>query len=209
LTKTVISQVYGGGGNSGSLLKNDFIEIFNAGNQTVNLSGWSVQYLSATGTGTWSMTNLSGLLTPGQYFLVQEGAGGAGSTGLPAPDAMGTINLAATAGKVALLNSTTALSGACPSTASIIDLVGYGATASCFEGSGPAPAPSSNNLQSVLRGNNGCADTEQNASDCAAAIANPRNSAVAPNQCPVTTASLFARNSSRYGWRELLSFFFG
>ncbi len=27
----VISQVYGGGGNSGATLKNDFIELFNAG----------------------------------------------------------------------------------------------------------------------------------------------------------------------------------
>ena len=27
-----ISQVYGGGGNAGSTLKNDFIEVFNRGN---------------------------------------------------------------------------------------------------------------------------------------------------------------------------------
>ena len=31
----VISQVYGGGGNSGATLKNDFIELFNRGAQPV------------------------------------------------------------------------------------------------------------------------------------------------------------------------------
>ena len=35
----VISQVYGGGGNSGSKYKNDFIEIFNRGTTAVSLSG--------------------------------------------------------------------------------------------------------------------------------------------------------------------------
>src|SRR5262249_26044331 len=43
----VISQVYGGGGNSGATYKNDFIEIFNRGTAAVSVSGWSVQYASA------------------------------------------------------------------------------------------------------------------------------------------------------------------
>ena len=43
----VISQVYGGGGNSGATLKNDFIELFNPGGASVSLAGWSVQYASA------------------------------------------------------------------------------------------------------------------------------------------------------------------
>jgi hypothetical protein len=47
----VISQVYGGGGNAGATLKNDFIELFNRGASPVNLNGWSVQYASAAGTG--------------------------------------------------------------------------------------------------------------------------------------------------------------
>ena len=45
----VVSQVYGGGGNTGATLKNDFIELLNAGSAPVSLSGWSVQYGSATG----------------------------------------------------------------------------------------------------------------------------------------------------------------
>lgn len=186
IAKIVISQIYGGGGNSGATLKNDFIEIFNVGSQTVNLNGWSLQYLAATGAGTWSVTNLSGSIAPGQYYLVQEAGGSGGTTNLPPPDAVGTINLAATAGKVAVVNVTTPLSGACPSSAAIVDLVGYGSTATCFEGSGPAPAPSSNNLQSALRNSNGCAETDNNNVDFATGTANPRNSASAVNQCPAT-----------------------
>jgi predicted extracellular nuclease len=52
----VISQVYGGGGNVGSTLRNDFIELFNRGNTTVSLAGWSVQYASASGI-SWDRTS--------------------------------------------------------------------------------------------------------------------------------------------------------
>lgn len=38
----VISQVYGGGGNSGATYTNDFIELFNRGISPVSLAGWSV-----------------------------------------------------------------------------------------------------------------------------------------------------------------------
>src|SRR5689334_13261168 len=54
----VISQVYGGGGNSGAPLKNDFIELFNRGSAPVDITGWSVQYASATGT-TYQVTALT------------------------------------------------------------------------------------------------------------------------------------------------------
>src|SRR5438045_2466793 len=37
----VISQVYGGGGNSGATFKNDFIELFNRGSSPVNVIGGS------------------------------------------------------------------------------------------------------------------------------------------------------------------------
>src|SRR2546421_10302755 len=57
-TSIVISQVYGGGGNSGSTYKNDFIELFNRGGSPVSVNGWSVQYNSATGTGAWHVTKL-------------------------------------------------------------------------------------------------------------------------------------------------------
>jgi hypothetical protein len=57
----VISQVYGGGGGSEAPFKQDFIELFNCGSMATPLSGWTVQYASATGN-TWQATPLSGIL---------------------------------------------------------------------------------------------------------------------------------------------------
>src|SRR5512143_343161 len=75
----VISQVYGGGGNSGATYKNDFIELYNAGSTAVSLSGWSVQYAATTGS-SWSRTGLTNVsLAPGQYYLIQESAGAGGT----------------------------------------------------------------------------------------------------------------------------------
>ena len=173
----VISQIYGGGGNAGSTYTNDFIELFNRGASPVSVNGWSVQYASATGT-TWAVTNLTNVTIPaGGYYLVQEAQGAGGTTPLPTPDATGTIAMSGTAGKIALVNTTVALTGACPSGASIIDFAGYGTTANCFEGTGPTPAPS--NTTAVLRAAAGCTDTDQNASDFAAGAPTPRNSATA------------------------------
>jgi hypothetical protein len=190
----VISQVYGGGGNSGATYRQDFIELFNRGNTATSLNGWSVQYASATGT-TWSVTNLTNVtLQPGQHYLVQEAAGAGGTTNLPTPDATGTIAMSGTAGKVALVSNQTALSGQFPTGtgAGIIDFVGYGATANGFEGTGPTAAPS--NTNSVLRALNGCQDTDQNASDFSTTVAfaagNPRNTSSTQNPCSGGTPSL-------------------
>src|ERR1019366_4702711 len=81
----VISQVYGGGGNSGTTLRNDFIELINRGSTPITVTGWSVQYASATGTA-WDRTLLSGAIQPGHYYLIQEAQGNGGSASLPAPD---------------------------------------------------------------------------------------------------------------------------
>ncbi|MEK8032722.1 ExeM/NucH family extracellular endonuclease [Ideonella sp. DXS29W] len=177
----VVSQVYGGGGNSGATLKNDFVELFNAGSSPVSLAGWSVQYNSTTGTGTWFKTDLTGVvLQPRQYYLVQEAAGTGGTQDLPTPDATGTIFMSASGGKVALVNSTVALTGDKPNSPTIVDLVGYG-TANYYEGSGPAPAPS--NTTADLRAAAGCTDTDQNAGDFATGAPAPRNTASPLGTC--------------------------
>ncbi|HET8889234.1 MAG TPA: PxKF domain-containing protein [Candidatus Angelobacter sp.] len=171
----VISQIYGGGGNAGSTFKNDFIEIFNADGATVNLNGWSVQYASAAGT-TWQVTALSGSLAPGQYFLIQESQGAGGTTNLPTPNATGNIAMSATAGKVALVSSTVALSGGCPVGGAIVDFVGYGTGtggATCFEGT--AAAPTLTNTTADFRRNNGLQDTDSNTADFVTGAPNPRN----------------------------------
>jgi len=185
--KIVINQVFGGGGNSGAPFRNDFIEIFNAGDTSVSLAGWSIQYASATAT-TWSTTPLtSTVLSPGQYYLVQQ-AGGNNGAALPTPDATGTIAMAAGSGKVALVKNTTALTGACPNDANIVDLVGYGSTATCFRGS--APAPGASNTNAAARKTNGCTDTQNNSSDFALAPPNPRNTTALFNPCAITKSVL-------------------
>jgi predicted extracellular nuclease len=168
----VVSEVYGGGGNASAPFTNDYVELRNIGGASVALAGWSIQYASASGT-SWSVTALPAFtLGPGQFFLVQEASGGVNGAALPPPDATGTIALAATAGKVAVVSSTSALSGACPTGA--VDLVGYG-TATCFEGTAAAPAPS--NTLSDQRKAHGQTDTDDNAADFATAAPDPQNSA--------------------------------
>lgn len=179
----VISQVYGGAGcgTAGcSTYKNDYIELFNRGTSPQSVNGWSVQYAAATGTA-WQVTNLPNVtLQPGQYLLVAEGAGANGVNNLPTPDATGTIAMSATAAKVALVNTTTALTGACPTGAQIVDLIGYGATANCFE-TAVAPAPSTTTAD--VRGANGCTETDNNSTDFTATTPNPRNTATAAAPC--------------------------
>ena len=181
----VISQAYGGGGNANATLKNDFIEVFNRGAVAVNLSGWSVQYASATGTGAWTQTPLTNVtLQPGQYYLVQEAQGAGGTVDLPPPDAIGTTPMAAGAGKVALVNSTLPLNGACPASTSIQDLVGYGA-ANCSETS---PTPTLTNPTAALRNNDGCVDTGDNSADFTVGTPTPRNTASPFKDCNADTA---------------------
>ena len=72
----VVSQFYGGGGQSGAAYKNDFVELFNRGGAPVSLNGWSLQYASASGAD-WLVTNLpNATIQPGQYFLIQLGPNG-------------------------------------------------------------------------------------------------------------------------------------
>ena len=172
----VISQVYGGGGNAGATLRNDFIELYNNTPAAVNLEGWSVQYASATGT-TWQVTTLPALsIRPGQYLLVQQAPGAAGTVSLPTPDASGVIAMSATAGKIALLNNSTALTELCPvgGNATVVDFVGYGA-ANCAEST---PTSVLSNSTAALRKGLGTTDTENNTSDFTTDGAPvPRNSA--------------------------------
>ena len=176
----VISQIYGGGGNSGASHRNDFIELFNRGSNGVALNGWSVQYAAAAGT-SWQVTPLTNTIAPGGYYLIQQSSGGSAGTNLPPPDAFDSIAMSATAGKVALVNNSSALSGSCPlPNGPIIDFVGYGTVASCSEGD-RAPTPSS--TTSVRRAFEGCVDTDDNGSDFFAGAVIPRNSSTPVRSC--------------------------
>ncbi|WP_318023210.1 ExeM/NucH family extracellular endonuclease [Paucibacter sp. DJ1R-11] len=181
----VISQVYGGGGaTTGSpSFKHDYVELFNAGSQPVNLAGYSLQYASATGTGSWNVSALSNLsntvLQPGRYLLIRQGTGGSLGADISTQDGTGTLNLSASAGKIALVANSTALSGANPAASSYIDLVGYGG-ANGFE---TAPTPVLSNTSSALRKSAGCKDDNNNSQDFDIGSPLLRNSATPANVC--------------------------
>jgi hypothetical protein len=177
-----ITQIYGGGGNLNATYQNDFIELFNRGATPVDLSGWSVQYASDKGSNWTNRIHLAGAIQPGRYFLIQAAAGkscAGAACGEPlpvTPDATGSVNLGSGTGKIALVKSTEPLTGSCPDDCRIVDLVGYGKTASCFEGL-LGPAPSGSSTQAIIR-KGGCAprDVNSNAADFELGPVNPRNS---------------------------------
>jgi predicted extracellular nuclease len=192
--QVVISQVYGGGGNTSATYNNDFIELYNRGTEAVNINGWSVQYASVTGI-TWSKTLLPNVsILPGKFYLIQEAAGNASTfSALPTPDLNGIncgcsynsdatplvlttgIAMSGSKGKVILVSSTTSETTANPSGSNIIDKVGFGTTPNGYEGTGPTGTDLTNST-SAQRKMNGSQDTNDNSADFIAATPVPRNS---------------------------------
>jgi hypothetical protein len=209
----VISQVYGGGGNAGAPYTNDFVELFNRGTSTVSITGWSVQYASATGTGNFGsnpVTVVNGSLAPGQYYLVQLASGSGNGVSLPAPDALGSANMSGASGKVIVSNQSAGVACNGSSTpcsagdlAAIVDLVGYG-SANFSEGS---PAPGLTNGTADSRAGDGCTDTDDNSADFTAGTPNPRNTASPLNPCGgsgapevIITEIMYDPNSAEDNW---------
>lgn len=145
----VISEVFGGGGNTGAPYRSDFIELYNASDAPVSLEGWSVQYASATGT-TWQRTALTGTIAPRSTFVVKE-ADGASTTApaLPKVDVAGTIAMSGAGARVALVRSAAALTcGAdCDGAADVVDYVGWGGAGDYVV----AAAPATTNSTSISR----------------------------------------------------------
>jgi len=163
----VISEVYGGGGNSGAVWTNDFVELYNRSDAAVDVSGWVVQYYSRAGTVPSSTTTLTGSVAPHHTYLVQMAKGTGGTTALPTPDAIGTAAMSGTDGRVDLAQAGTS-----------VDRVGYG-TSLVAEGT---PAPALTSTTSATR-NVPCVDTDDNATDFRADSPTPENGAVAKPVC--------------------------
>ncbi len=182
-----ISQVYGGGGTAAAIFRQDYIELFNAGAVPSNLSGMSIQYVSATGT-TWTAREISGFVQPGSYFLIRmdDTTAGQGDVPVPfdcfvAPD----VVMTATSFKVALVNGLEPLSGCPIGDPAVIDLVGFG-TANCFEG---VAVPALSTTTAGFRAADGCTDTDNNNIDFFISAPSPRFSGSTLNPCPVPPGS--------------------
>jgi predicted extracellular nuclease len=180
----VVAQIYAGGGNSGATYQNDYVELFNRGGSTVDLTGWSLQYASASST-SWSVTVLSGNIPAGRHYLVELASTGSVGSPLPTADAIGTTNIAASGGKLAIVHDTSALAcgaspGTCSAIATIHDLVGYG-SATDYEGSAAAPALSA--TEAAVRAGSGCTDTDSSSGDFTVADPEPHNSLSTVAKC--------------------------
>ena len=153
----VISQVYGGGGNSGAEYKQDFIEIFNRSSADVAIGGWSVQYASSAGS-TWQVSTIPAntVLKAGQYYLIRQAAGNGGTRDVPM-DAEGKLALSGTAGKVVLASNS----------------AGYES----------APTPPLSNTKSASRNAGGCDDSDSNLLDFTVGAVAPRYSASPLQAC--------------------------
>ncbi|UQZ34547.1 hypothetical protein C2I18_14080 [Paenibacillus sp. PK3_47] len=183
----VISQVYGGGGNSGAKYKNDFIELYNPTDAAIDLTGWKVRYAAKTSTFNNSGTTLSGIIPAKGYYLIQQSAGAGGTDDLPTPNMVGTLTLGGAEGKVDLLDKD----------GNRIDLVGYGETNEYEGPPGSGGTKALTNSSAAVRkeslllpqGNRGL-DTDTNAADFIVQAPDPRTSAVDNAKAPAVTASI-------------------
>ncbi|TJX68366.1 hypothetical protein E8P77_02670 [Soehngenia saccharolytica] len=167
----VISEAYGGGGNSGATYKNDFIELYNPTLTDIDISGWQIQYASATGTfGTNNLVLPNAVIKAGGYFLIQAAAGAGGTVDLPTPDATCNIAMSGTNFKLKLLDNN----------GNVVDLLGVG-TANEYE---TKATPAVSNTTSAQRKDNDGSqagitngwDTDNNSEDFYIEAPTPRNS---------------------------------
>lgn len=180
-----ISQVYGGGG--GTTASTDFIELFNNSGSPVNISGWVLEYGSATGlwnsfTGNAFVFPAGAVIQPCGYLLFagNVGTGGAPSIGADYATSPTTqFNMSGTNGKVMLvtvLNGDGTAGGAvaCGSEVGvIIDKVAWGSS-TCAEGTA---TPALTASTAAFRKVGGTVDTDNNLADFTTGLAPaPRNS---------------------------------
>lgn len=168
-----ISQVYGGGGGSGTYL-NDYVELFNDSPVAAAIGGWSLQYGSATGTSFGSAAvNIANIpagavIQPCSYYLVQVGTPGTSGAPLPVtPDLVNPTgpNMSQSAGKIALINNQVGNNACSGNTTGgiYVDVVGYGSgTGLCYE---TAPTGGLNNATVDVRKSDGAQDTDNNSAD--------------------------------------------
>ncbi|MBD5785241.1 ExeM/NucH family extracellular endonuclease [Cellulosimicrobium terreum] len=174
----VINEAYLSGGSANAPYTNKFVELYNPTDAAIDVSGMSLQYRSATGTGAFTgVTALTGSIAAGGYYLVQGGSNGSNGAALPEPDVAGGLNPSGTTGTLVLAGQTGAINpgtGNLAGAANVVDLVGYG-TSNTFE-TAVGPAPSANNVPASINRTD-FADTDDNSADLTvSSTVTPQNS---------------------------------
>lgn len=183
----VLSQVYFTSGYSDGY-NADFIELHNRSSIDVNLTGWSIQK-ATNNNSSWAVVALTGTLPAYGWYLVQGKVGSSGNALVP-PFLVGgdglDLGTSNSGTKIALVSSTAALSSACPvGGATVVDFMGYGDFASCWEGgSNSQPLGIFNpHTDAYKRNNEGCQDQNLTATDWAEQTATPRTTSTQGNIC--------------------------
>ncbi|MFY0409207.1 ExeM/NucH family extracellular endonuclease [Solicola sp. PLA-1-18] len=179
-TGVVISEAYLSGGSAGAAYTNKFVELYNPTSAAVDVTGWSLQYRSASGTGAGTNpVTLSGTVPAKGHYLVAGGSNGTNGAALPTPDATGSINPSGTNGTLALVRtsgSVTLPTGSVRGDANVVDLLGYGSS-NTFETKAATPPTGNTDVRSLNRATGGT-DTDDNSADFSlSATITPTNSA--------------------------------
>lgn len=194
LNHLIISQVYGGGGNSGAVYTHDFIELYNPTDSEIDLSNYSLQYVSEKGTGAYAVAVLKGKIGSKAFYTFQAASGAGNGIALPKVDDTITLSLGGSGGKVALVEGATAIVGNIPNAITsvnyptVVDFVGYGSAASQFEGTGPAATLSNSTAAKRI---DETVDNNDNKTEFVVAKPEPRSGVQAPpTVCETPMASL-------------------
>ncbi|MFF2271672.1 ExeM/NucH family extracellular endonuclease [Agromyces sp. NPDC058136] len=188
-TGVVINEVYTRGGSNFQPYSGKFVELFNPTGADVSLSGWSLQYRSATSTGAASGVGaLSGTIKAGGYFLIGMPGNNNGNVGaaLPTVDASVSLNPSGTNGSLFLAKTASAINpgnGSVVNNPQVADYVGFG-TSLNFETKaalyGDGVTTPGNEVPGAIARSNG-ADTDDNSKDFSfSSTPTPTNSGAGP-----------------------------
>lgn len=169
-SQIVINEVYGTGGSTSSLYKNNFVELKNIGNNIVSqdlfIWTWVGGNAPSSAQGKWLQTVT---LNPNQTYLIQLecnlGCNG-GNLSLPTPNNSSSIIVKGYNYNVAITDNSNK-----PNGVNIVDRVGIGLNSN-YEGSGPAPTNYSGDLSITRNGS----DTNNNSVDFTVQTPSPQNS---------------------------------
>ena len=204
----VVSQIYSNGGNPGSTFQNNYLELFNRTDNTVDFAGSPIYFTTATGAFNQVLTIVSTrgiVMGAHRYFLMKFGPASTNGAPVPDPDFSffippglppGFLPNLSPSGKIFFTPpGPPIVASTCPlPNSQIVDFLGYGATANCFEGTGPAPT--TGNFTAAFRKGSGCLDTDNNAGDFITGPPNPRNSLLQVTNCTsnsIDNAEFFVR----------------
>jgi hypothetical protein len=166
LNEVAIDSVIGTGGT-----EDDWVELFNPTESDIDLSGWSIQKTSGSGSGL-NKQALSGILPAKGYFLIVRNGASTSPDLIAKADYLATDSFSLASNNIIyLVNDNTNISTSTDQ--NIVDMVGYG-TALFHEGS--AAAPSIAETKTISRDPDG-EDTNENSIDFKVlSVPTPQNS---------------------------------